>query len=286
MAANTWEKIQKESDRILSAGIWILREKPFQSLSDVAFGGYGNYLISLNKKPFYIGEARSLTHRLRQQFKPATSTFYKNYLKYCDKHREINVKDIAAFKIQQMPTCLGRKEIEEFGIVNLPTVVNGFQLGKRKVISIVENVNIWEEIQARKEKLLNEGEAVVLKVLKSKWLDCKIDRVPGLYIVENNKRELIYIGESSDIAERHTTHSKTTYFSALRRHIATEVLNFILKEKNGKKKYLEPKEELVVTNYLKSCHACFIPINFARYELEEHLIKKYKPFLNRKDNKD
>jgi hypothetical protein len=45
------------------------------------------------------------------------------------------------------------------------------------------------------------------------------------------------------------THSGGTYFSALRRHIATEILSFELKEINGKKKYLTDDEEKTVTAF-------------------------------------
>lgn len=96
---------------------------------------------------------------------------------------------------------------------------------------------------------------------------------------------MIYIGESSNINERHLTHSNRTYFSALRRHIATEILQFELKEKSGKKKFLNEIEEKAVTLYLKDCNAIFYNLNFGRCELEEYLIKKYKPLLNRKHNK-
>jgi len=57
-----------------------------------------------------------------------------------------------------------------------------------------------------------------------------------------------------------------------------------LKEKNGKKKYLDDKEEKAVNDYLKTCNAVFYPVNLGRYELEEFLIKKHKPLLNCKEN--
>ncbi|MGY8808652.1 MAG: GIY-YIG nuclease family protein, partial [Fidelibacterota bacterium] len=99
------------------------------------------------------------------------------------------------------------------------------------------------------------------------------------------KDGLIYIGESSNIYQRYKTHSGTTYFSALRRHIGTDILNFFLKSKNGRKRYFTDSEDSMVDIYLKKCKISYMKINFGRFELEEYLIRKYHPLLNRKENK-
>lgn len=282
----TWRNIQKNSDNILADGLWELTKKPFETYSDISHNDFGNYLISHNKKPYYIGEAKDICKRLKQQFKPATSTFFKNYQKYLTKTKELNALLIGNFKIQHMPTQIGRKEVEEFGIVNLPTIVNSFQLGKRDRQNICCQNGLWSEIQNSKNELLKEGEKEIFKPTFQKWFDNKVPRTAGLYIVQNKSGELIYIGESSDISERYATHGSRTYFSALRRHIATEILSFELKEINGKKKYLSDNEEKAVNAFLKTCNATFYPTDFGRYEFEEFLIKKHRPLLNRKDNKD
>src|SRR5690606_26791050 len=98
--------------------------------------------------------------------------------------------------------------------------------------------------------LLKQGEEEVFKQTFSGWFDCNAKSTAGLYIVKD-KSKIIYIGESSDICERHTTHSSRTYFSALRRHVATDILGYELKEKNGKKKYLADIEDKRVTEYLR-----------------------------------
>jgi len=140
-------------------------------------------------------------------------------------------------------------------------------------------------VQELKNEVLLQAENEVLNQRFMAWFDNKVKSTAGLYIVKK-KKEIIYIGESSDIKERHTTHSTTTYFSALRRHIATDILDFELKERNGKKKYLTDIENASVTDYLLGTIATFYPVSFGRYELEEYLIKKYRPLLNRKDNFD
>ena len=140
-------------------------------------------------------------------------------------------------------------------------------------------------MQNQKVELLKQGEEIVFNQNFTPWFDTKAKSNPGIYIVMNEK-QIIYIGESSDISERHSTHSNKTYFSALRRHVATTILGYDLKEKKGKKKYLTDKEDKEVTEFLRGTTATFNPVYFGRYELEGYLIKRYKPLLNLKDNKD
>ncbi len=118
-----------------------------------------------------------------------------------------------------------------------------------------------------------------------RWSEVAPRSEPGVYIVHARDRKTpLYIGESSDLGERHDTHSHRTYFSALRRHIATEVLGFTLKIRGGKAKYLDPAEDSQVSAFLDGCVCAFVPVSFGRFELEDRLIRKYRPELNRRGN--
>lgn len=285
MTKISWTFTQNNSDSILSDGLFKLTTRPYQLFNDIELNDFGNYLISHNSTNYYIGEGKELSKRLKQQFKPATSTFYKNFLKLQKINKAIANISIDAFKVQVITTEIGRKEIEEFGISNLPTILNRFQLNKRKLHNVTDQGGLWDKVQKAKTDILLQAEQEIFKGKFSLWFDCNPENVAGIYIVRNKLDKLIYIGESSDICERHKTHSGTTYFSALRRHIGTEVLNFKLQERKGKKKYFEFSEDKKVTEFLKSCKANFYPSQFGRYELEEFLIHKQRPLLNRKDNK-
>ena len=282
----SWDLIQKQSDLILSDGLFKLKSESTLSHSQVEEKGFGNYLITLDNIPFYIGEAKELKKRLNQQFKESTSTFYKNYLRQIETNKQSRLFPIDRFKVQVMTTKIGRKEIEEFGIVNLPTKLNKFQLDKRIKHVIKDHKGIWNMLQQNYNTILSEGESIVLETRFTKWFDTSIDSTPGLYLVKDQKGNLIYIGESSNVGERIKTHTSQTYFSALRRHIGTEILGYTLKERNGKKKYFTATEDNFVTEFLKTCKSSISVINFGRYELEEYMIKKHRPLLNIKDNKD
>ncbi len=280
-----WAYCQKNSDKILSDGLMKLKESRLCKSNEISYSSFGNYLISHENKHYYIGESKDVRARIRQQFRISTSTFYKNYQKSLKDNRGTKIILIEDFLVRAISTEIGRKEIEEFGIANLSTELNKFQIGKRLKAEIKAYDGIWDEVQKYKEEVLLQGEIDVFKQNLSIWFNCNVKSIAGLYIVKN-KEEIIYIGESSDISERHTTHSGTTYFSALRRHIGTDILGYDLHEKNGKKKYFSTNEDDKVTEFLRGTKAIFYPISFGRYELEEYLIKKHKPLLNRKDNND
>ncbi len=280
-----WDNIQQQSDTILSCGLNELNNQSFYDWNNITESGCGNYLISLDGVPYYIGEGKELGKRLKQQFKPTTSTFYKSLLKKASNNQLIESIPIDSFKIQWMPTSIGRKEVEEFGIVNLPTKLNSFQLGKRNKCTIAGQNGLWNEVQQNAFDLLREGESRILNIAFSSWMDTRIGNSAGLYLVKDQSDELIYVGESSDIGERIITHSGQTYFSALRRNVGRSILGFHLQEINGKGRYFNPTEDRAVTEFLKSCKTAVFPVSFGRFELEEYLINKYQPFLNRKGNK-
>lgn len=280
-----WTYCQDNSDKILADGVLKLKDCNICQVPDISFTDFGNYLITHQEKPFYIGEAKDIRARLKQQFKPTTSTFYKNFQKLLKTNQAVRPIPIDSFSVRFMATDIGRKEIEDFGIVNLATPLNKFQIGKRLKADLKKQNGLWDNVQKHKVDLLKQGEEIVFKQKFSAWFDTNPKSTAGLYIVKD-KAKIIYIGESSDISERHSTHGSTTYFSALRRHIATDILGYELKEKNGKKKYLSDNEDKNVTAYLRNTTATFHPVSFGRYELEEYLIKKHRPLLNRKDNND
>ncbi|TFH58058.1 MAG: GIY-YIG nuclease family protein [Candidatus Zixiibacteriota bacterium] len=276
-----WAFCQGNSDQILAEGIFALRTQPAMRHSQVASAHQGNYLILLNGEPYYIGEAKELAARLRQQFKPSTSTFYKTFIgsgKY-------GTAPLDKFQVQFHETNIGRKEIEEFGIVNIPTKLNKFQLGKRAEVVPARGCTLWLDVQARCVELLVEGEQVIFAQTQVPWFAASVPRLAGIYVVRDSRDEIIYIGESSDIGERYATHSGTTYFSALRRHIGTDILGLTLKTIKGRTRYFSEEEDGRVTDFLRVCRIAFQAVSFGRYELEEISIRKYHPLLNRKENK-
>lgn len=283
--AKQWRFIQAQSSNILASGLKKLHNVPVvDDLPDVPMTN-GNYLISRDSLK-YIGESKDLRSRIKQQTVERTSTFYKNYRKYRNKFTTIPQDlTITDFEISCIPTSVGRKELEEFGIVHLPANLNKFQKGKRDRFFGDVDDGLWDDVQQHASVLLEEAEQVITQIEPSSWFQVDAPEGAGLYWVENTSEGLIYIGETSSLLKRWEVHSSKTYFSALRRHIGENILGYKLKVKDGKRRYLLESEDAGVNRFLEKCSVKLFPISFGRFELEEYLIRKYRPLLNRKENK-
>jgi len=282
-----WKYCQKNSDLILISGLTELKKNKRNSFEFEFENKYGNYLISDKKNLWnYTGESKSLSKRLKQHSKEKTSTFYKNYSKFAKQNGNLRkLLNMSDFEVRTINTEIGRKELEEFGIVNIPTNLNKFQLGKRDLFKGKANRKLWLDIQSNKSQIIEQGEKELKKAKTYNWFSAQIKSSAGLYWVEHKTEGLIYIGESSDINKRYETHSRKTYFSALRRNLGETILGFKLQTINGRKRYFSDIEDKKITEFLKNCSIKTLPISFGRFELEEYLIRKNTSILNRKDNK-
>lgn len=83
-------------------------------------------------------------------------------------------------------------------------------------------------------------------------------KVPGVYALVH-KGEIVYIGESKNLADR-VSHHLHKNGSCLLDKISSTVRN--------------------TDEYLEQCSMKFLEVNFGRLELEEFLIEKYKPLFN------
>ena len=196
-----WEYCQSNSEEILAEGIYHLRNYD----QSIPISTSGNYLILHSGKPYYIGEAEDISKRLKTQFSEKTSTFYKNYITYSSALSEMEPLSIDDFQVGCIETKIGRKEIEEFGIVNLPTILNRFQKGKRKKRQIAKTYETWEGIQCNDLELFKQGEELFMNQSPDAWNDANIPVSPGVYRVLDADQKLIYIGESSNINTRYIT---------------------------------------------------------------------------------
>ena len=271
-----WNLLQKNATQILSDGMHELLRQPYRKLDSIMSPMSGNYLISLDTLGLYAGESLDVAHRLEQQSKPKTSTFYKSYQKQVG----IAAKPITNFRAQTIHTTLGRKELEEFCIVNIPTPLNKFQLDKKAKV-VLKDMGTWKEIQANSSAILETGMQEALSFPQQEWNPLLVPDKGGVYLIYH-RGKLIYVGETSCMSERIKTHSGQTYFSAFRRNCGTILFGFVLKEKNGKKRYFAEKEDYTIGCFLKECTVVPFPVAIGRGELEEYLIRKFTPVLNKK----
>ena len=179
----SWDCCQRNSDDILAHGLEQLRSARKYDDNHRLPSTAGNYVVSFDNIPLYIGEARNLTNRLKQQSHASTSTFYKNYIK---KQNQLNIEQnlqIGDFDIQFIKAEIGRKELEEFGIVNLPTPLNNFQLGKRNLYENPLKDDTWDEVQSQYPEIIEEGGKIILATKPSNWLEATPFANSGLYVI-------------------------------------------------------------------------------------------------------
>lgn len=279
-----WESVQSNSDIILSDGLYKLKTAPIVSSKDIKERHACNYFISCKTGVRYTGEGEDAYARIKQQFNPAVSTFYRSYQQIQQKSITPEILGINDFSIQLIQTHIGRKELEEFAIANSAGLLNKFQLNKRSKHEIACQNSVWDRVQNDWENLLKQAELEIFKSDFNPWFANAVPALAGIYIVKDTKNDIIYIGESSLLNKRYKVHSERTYFSSLRRHIGTEILGYQLQTLKGKKRYFTPNEDLMVTEFLRECRATLFPVTFGRFELEVYLIKKHRPLLNRKSN--
>lgn len=275
-----WDEVQDSADILLAQGICRLSRAPSIRPKDIDGTFPCNYLISREEIPLYIGEASCAAARMKVQFDARRSTFYKNHVK----SQSDCVASILDFNLRLVETRFGRKEIEDFGIVNLPTPLNRFQLGKRQACPPATDHAQWDAVQAASSELIVAGAEQCLGREFHAWRKGRPPASAGIYIIKSSLDEIIYVGESSNVLKRFQTHGTLTYFSAVRRNLGTDILGYSLQTRNSKKRYFEPEEDVSVTEFLGGCSVAFFPVSIGRFEVEEHLIRRLKPTLNRKSN--
>ena len=221
-----WKTAQFSADDLLAEGLYALLSA---SKSKTHLQGAGNYLVSLADRPMYVGEAKDCRKRLAQQLDERLSTFYKNYRGLGSNP----IHPINFFSIQVIPVAFGRKEIEDFGIVNLPTQLNRFQLEKRTIQPKANSTERWIRLQELSADLLTQGATRCEEIDFRPWAVATAPDSSGLYLIRSPQGEIIYVGESSGIKARFRTHGTRTYFSAVRRTLGVDLLGSVDKLVDG-----------------------------------------------------
>jgi len=131
----------------------------------------------------------------------------------------------------------------------------------------------WEQIQQKATQLTELGEVRLLAMPLIPWDKVELVAEAGVYWIQHPKYG-VYIGQTRNFRQRFGRHDR--YSSAFRTNLG-KIMGFV-KQNNR----FSPEEVLLLNNSIQQCQLRFMPVAFGRLELEEHLIKKYQPALNRK----
>ena len=227
----SWKNIQIESAGILDQGLKTLYSlnslSELSNIPDIA----GNYMIFENNKPIYIGQSQHVPNRMRQHL---SSKKFKD--------REIS--------FTLLPVNLGRKEIEEYGIL---------QFKNNKAIP-------W------KDAILSNSPGVYLLYKNTDIL----------YIGEGislSGRYAMHVGQTRmSVLRRKIATRKLGFSLKTKQELGYDT------SKDSKRSFLSNLEDVEVSKYLDDCTLKFMEVDFGRLELESQLIHLFKPELNSKNN--
>jgi len=108
-----------------------------------------------------------------------------------------------------------------------------------------------------------------------------VPKQPGIYIIRNLSNEIVYVGETSNLQER-MNDLKDTRHHTLRRAVGH--MEFSCKpnfqKATSKKKFLENIEKFVTEFFKANLSLTYCATKIGRKEIEEYLVKKYKPKYN------
>ena len=176
---NLWEWCQNKSDMLLSYGLKQLNASKVFPWGSGYVDGPGVYLFIEGSKKLYIGESLSIPKRLKQHCEGGVrSTFLKNYAEEIHGSKEMwAIQDTLAHskenvQLQSLWVDIARKELEEFGMVNFPTVLNKFHKGKRdRYRTDSQDDDLWDNIQNQAIDIIKEGAKIVKDLSPKPWIN-------------------------------------------------------------------------------------------------------------------
>lgn len=141
--------------------------------------------------------------------------------------------------------------------------------------------SLWQAAQDNADGLIAAGAANVEVALWNRWPTIAASDAAGIYMIRSADDELLYIGESDDVAERVGTHAgDSSYFSSVRRNVGRTLLG--LTYGVGLRRRFVVADEDRVTAFLSACSVAAAPVTIGRGEIEVALISQSRPRLNRR----
>jgi predicted GIY-YIG superfamily endonuclease len=274
----SWSDLQRHADAVLASGLNDLMSQPRSSWGPVNLHTAGVYAFSDGDAIIYVGESTSVSWRVGQHHDPR-SRLMATLL-------AAGVADPDAYAasrltIRVLPVELGRLELEELAIACLRPSVNLMRRDSRTVLAYADvPTDLWRRVQSGSDRLLKAGVSAVLEVPAAPWKAMRPSVGAGLYILRHSKGKALYVGETDALGERLGIHrGARSYFSALRRHVGTELLGLAFAP--NVRRGFSPEEEARISAYLTTCTIAIVPLAFGRWELERELVGEMRPVLNR-----
>jgi predicted GIY-YIG superfamily endonuclease len=273
-----WPDLQLHANAVLASGLRDLLGQRATSWGQVDAQTAGVYVVADEDVTIYVGESTFIARRVAQHRDAASNmTAALRVRGVPDPGADVS----ARLRIRTQPVEIGRLELEEFAIACLRPSMNKMRRASRSAFAYADaDPDLWRRVQYDCATLLHEGVSVGCDVPSVSWSAMRPPTDPGVYILRNAEGAALYVGETDALAERLGTHAgERSYFSALRRHVGTELLGlaFATNVRRG----FSPPDESAITAFLATCSIAILPLSFGRWELERELVHELQPALNR-----
>ncbi len=277
-----WSDLQRYADAVLASGLKDLMSQPRSPWGPINLHTAGAYVFSEGEAIIYVGESTSISWRVAQHRDPRSrlmAALLAGGVADPDAHAA------SRLTIRVLPVELGRLELEEFAIACLRPSVNLMRRDSRMALAYVDApTDLWRRVQSDSDRLLKSGVSAVLEVPAVPWKAMLPPVGAGLYILRDSKGKALYVGETDALGERLGTHSGArSYFSALRRHVGTELLDLAFAP--NVRRGFSPADEARISAHLTTCTIAIVPLALGRWELERELVGELRPVLNREHSK-
>lgn len=274
----SWSDVQRYADAVLASGLVDLMSPKASPWAPVDQHSPGVYVFTDGEAAVYVGESISVAWRTGQHRDPRSSLMAGL--------AATGIADPVAWassrlRIRTLPVAVGRLELEEFAIACLRPSANKMRRDSRAALAYATaTTDLWRGVQDDATRLLKGGVSIAVGVEPVAWAAKRPPIGAGLYILRDAKQKTLYVGETDALAERLGTHSGVrSYFSALRRHVGTELLGLAFAPNVNRG--FSPTGEAAISAYLATCSIALIPLAFGRWELERDLVRELRPILNR-----
>jgi predicted GIY-YIG superfamily endonuclease len=238
----------------------------------------GVYVFSEAAATGYVGESISVSWRVGQHRDPES--------RFMAGLRAAGIADpmghaASRLSIRHLAVDLGRLELEEFAIACLRPTANVMRRNSRVALAYADaDTALWRAVQVDSGRLLAAGVRAAREVTPVRWAAMRPPDGAGLYILRGAGGQALYVGETDALGERLRTHAGSrSYFSALRRHVGTELLGLVFAP--NVRRGFSPTDEARISAYLETCSIAILPLAFGRWELERELVHEMQPVLNR-----
>ena len=271
-----WKLVQQNSEALCSEGLRaLLMAEPLKTVADAPETA-GVYLFIADPQTYFVAETDNLRKALASQTSASHSSFYRDYRRSA-KSSHYQIVD---FVLRCLPVSFSRRELVSYAEANVSSLAEATAVNGMSRFAMAGASSMWDRVQGVSDELIAGCGRDVLTRAPRRWGGPAVETGPGLQVIFAPDDEVLYIGESADIAQSYRDHMRSTLTSEFRQNLAERILEIQLASKDGPGRYLNTSEERQLSDFTSTCRISFAPMTAGRLEVQLNLIERMRPVLN------